>query len=97
MLDEHFDLVQQSKALGVNPISVSNFIGKDILDNMHELKIEYDKEYFNRQTYKEFLVDPLGSKLIDAWAATNPTVNKNNKTHSRLTQDITKIVAECNL
>ena len=48
MLDEHFDLVQQSKALGVNPISVSNFIGKDILDNMHELKIEYDKEYFNR-------------------------------------------------
>ena len=51
---------------------VTNYKGKEILQSLHDLKREYDKDYFNRQTYKEFLVDPLGSKLIDAWAVTDP-------------------------
>ena len=70
---------------------VSNFKGKEILDNLRELKVEYDKDYFNRQTYKEFLVDPLGSKLIDAWAANDPIVVENVKAQGRLVNDIKKI------
>ena len=27
---------------------VSNFKGKEILDNLRELKVEYDRDYFNR-------------------------------------------------
>ena len=48
MLDENFELVKQSQAQGVNPIIVSNFKGKEILDNLRELKVEYDRDYFNR-------------------------------------------------
>ena len=70
---------------------VSNFKGKEILDNLRELKVEYDRDYFNRQTYKEFLVDPLGSKLIDAWAASDPTVIENVKAQGRLVNSIKKI------
>ena len=65
-------------------MTVSNYKGKEILDALHELKIEYDRDYFNRQTYKEFLVDPLGSKLMDAWAATDPSVIKNVKAQGHL-------------
>ena len=70
---------------------VSNFKGKEILDNLRELKVEYDRDYFNRQTYKEFLVDPLGSKLIDAWAASDATVIENVKAQGRLVNSIKKI------
>ena len=63
---------------------VSNFKGKEILDSLHKLKIEYDSEYFNRQTYREFLVDPLGAKLIDAWAETDDSVKKNVHIQERL-------------
>ena len=83
-LDENFDLVKQSVAQGINPMIVSNYQGKEILDSLHELKIEYDRDYFNRQTYKEFLVDPLGAKLIDAWAATDANTKKNVFTQDRL-------------
>lgn len=93
MLDENFDLVKQALAQGVNPISVSNFKGKEILDNMHDLKIEYDSEYFNRQTYREFLADPLGAKLIDAWAATDPDVQDNVKLQDRVRKVIENIAA----
>ena len=27
---------------------VTNFKGKEILDNLRELKVEYDRDYFNR-------------------------------------------------
>ena len=77
LLDENYDLVKYAVSQGVNPVTVTNYKGKDILDCLHKLKIEYDKDYFNRQTYKEFLVDPLGSKLIDAWAAKDTKVQKN--------------------
>ena len=58
---------------------VTNFKGKAILDNLHELKVSYDNNFFNRQTYKEFLQDPLGSKLLDSWAASDPEVIDNVK------------------
>lgn len=48
MLDDCWDLVKQSVAQGINPVTVSNFKGKEILDNLHELKIDYDKNYFTR-------------------------------------------------
>jgi hypothetical protein len=76
MLDQNHELVKLAKAQGIDPMVVSNFKGKEILENLRALKIEYDKQYFSRQTYKEFLVDPLGAKLIDAWAAKDPTVRK---------------------
>ena len=55
MLDENYELLKLAEAQGVNMQTVSNFKGKEILDSLHDLKIEYDKQYFNRQTYKEFL------------------------------------------
>lgn len=58
-------------------MTVSNFQGKEILESLHDLKIEYDRDYFSRQTYREFLADPLGEKLIDAWAAKDPDVKDN--------------------
>ena len=48
ILDENYELVKQSQAQGVNPMVVSNFKGKEILDNLRELKVEYDRDYFNR-------------------------------------------------
>ena len=74
IMDANFDLVKHSIGQGIEPMVVSNFKGKEILDSLHELKIEYDRDYFNRQTYKEFLVDPLGAKLIDAWAITDKSM-----------------------
>mmetsp|Transcript_28447 Transcript_28447/g.37946 ORF Transcript_28447/g.37946 Transcript_28447/m.37946 type:complete len:103 (-) Transcript_28447:400-708(-) len=47
-LDELYDLVQQAKAVGVDPMIVSNYKGKAILDNLHDLKIWYDTRFFNR-------------------------------------------------
>ena len=91
MLDEHYDLVKQSLAHGVNPATVSNFQGKEILDNLHELKIQYDRDYFNRQTYREFLADPLGAKLMDAWAATDPDVKSNVSKQGRVVMNIQRI------
>ena len=91
MLDENYELVKQAMTSGVNPMTVSNFKGKEILDNLHDLKIEYDRDYFNRQTYREFLADPLGSKLIDAWAATNAEVKANVKDQSRVAMVMQKV------
>ena len=48
MLDDVYELVKQAEAQGVNPNIVSNFKGKEILDSLHDLKKEYDKEYFQR-------------------------------------------------
>lgn len=48
ILDENYELVKQSQAQGVNAMVVSNFKGKEILDNLRELKVEYDRDYFNR-------------------------------------------------
>ena len=45
-----------------------------MLDNLRGLKVVYDKDYFNKQTFEEYLVDPLGTKLIDAWAASDSAV-----------------------
>ena len=73
-LGEHYDLVQQAIAQGISPIAVSNFKGKEVLDNLRGLKVVYDKDYFNKQTFEEYLVDPLGTKLIDAWAASDSAI-----------------------
>ena len=78
-IDEAYDLVQAAKALGIDPLIVSNFKGMGILENLHELKIWYDSNYFNRQTYEEFRADPLGAKLLDQWAATDKDVIENVK------------------
>ena len=48
LLDDVYELVKQAEAQGVNPNIVSNFKGKEILDSLHDLKKEYDKEYFQR-------------------------------------------------
>ena len=47
-LSEHHDLVQQAIAQGISPIAVSNFKGKEVLDNLRGLKVVYDKDYFNK-------------------------------------------------
>lgn len=93
-LDELYDLVQQSKAVGVDPMIVSNYKGKAILDNIHDLKIWYDSNFFKRQTYQEFLADPLGSKLLDAWAANDPDVIKNVKEQIKVGIDMKKVAAQ---
>lgn len=92
-LDENYDLVKQAEAMGINTPTVTNFKGKEILDCLNALKIEYDSMYFSRQTYKEFLVDPLGAKLIDAWAATDPTVKMNTNEKDRIFREIKKVAA----
>ena len=94
-LNSCYTLVQQSKAAGVNPMIVSNFKGKAILDNLHDLKIWFDANYFNRQTFKEFLADPLGSKLIDAWAASDPAVAENVKAQNHVKKAIVKVAQAC--
>ena len=30
---------------------VTDYKGKAILDNLHDLKVQYDANFFNRQTY----------------------------------------------
>jgi len=34
--------------MGVDPMIVTNYQGKAILDNLHDLKIQYDANFFNR-------------------------------------------------
>ena len=93
-LDELYDLVQQSKNVGIDPLIVANFKGKAILDNLHDLKVWHDSNFFKRQTYKEFQQDPLGSKLLDAWAATNSDVIKNVKAQKRVNIEMNKIAQQ---
>ena len=96
-LDANYGVVQAAVAQGVSPMVVSNFKGKEILDSLRELKVQYDRDYFNRQTYKEFLVDPLGAKLIDAWAVTDKAMQANAKDKTRLNLAISKIAKESSL
>ena len=86
--------MKQAESHGINPSTVTNFKGKEILDCLHALKIEYDPQYFSRQTYREFLVDPLGAKLIDAWASADPTVIKNTNESERLFRLMQKVAHE---
>ena len=96
-IDEAYDLVQAAKALGIDPLIVSNFKGMGILENLHELKIWYDSNYFNRQTYEEFRADPLGAKLLDQWAATDKDVIENVKSQKRLNKVIQGIADNAGL
>ena len=93
-LDELYDLVQQSQTVGIDPLIVANFKGKAILDNLYELKTSQDSNFFKRQTYKEFQKDPLGSKLLDAWAATNSDVINNVKAQKRVNFEMDKIAEQ---
>lgn len=68
-----------------------------ILENLHELKIWYDSNYFNRQTYEEFRADPLGAKLLDQWAATDKDVIENVKSQKRLNKVIQGIADNAGL
>ena len=62
-----------------------------MLDNLRGLKVVYDKDYFNKQTFEEYLVDPLGAKLIDAWAASDSAVQENVKAQGRLGMKMSKV------
>ena len=97
ILDDCWDLVKQGLAQGVNPLTVTNFKDKEILDCLHELKVEYDQDYFRRQTYREFLADPLGAKLIDAWAATDPEVKDNVQAQNIIMKKIEDIARTAQL
>lgn len=48
ILDKNHELVMYLQAHGVDPATVTNFKGNKILKSLHDLKIEYDSDYFNR-------------------------------------------------
>lgn len=49
--------------------------GKQILEALQKLKTSEDANYFKRQSYAEFMKDPLGRVLNQKQVEMNPKVN----------------------
>ena len=45
-LDQNHELFKLARSHGVDPLVVSDFKGKEILESLRAFKIEYDKQYF---------------------------------------------------
>ena len=56
---------------------VTNYKGKAILDSLRDLKVKYDADFCKRQTFQDFEQDPLGVKILDEWALSDPKVIQN--------------------
>ena len=55
----------------------TNFRGKDILESLQNIKLETDRKYFERQTYDEFVKDPLGGTVRDKQTNENEIIVEN--------------------
>ena len=40
--------------MGINPMIVTNYKGKAILDSLRDLKVKYDADFCKRQTFQDF-------------------------------------------
>ena len=45
-LDQNHELFKLAQSHGVDPLVVSDFKGKEVLESLRTFKIEYDKQYF---------------------------------------------------
>jgi hypothetical protein len=52
--------------------------GKHILEALKGLKLSEDEMYFSRQSYAEFMKDPLGRLLKQRMVTLHPEVRKRN-------------------
>ena len=67
---------EQALKLAVNELGAGKMRGKHILEALQGLKLTEDENYFKRQSYAEFMKDPLGRVLKQRTVTMNPEVRK---------------------
>lgn len=67
---------EQALKLAQKELGANKMRGKHILEALQGLKLTEDENYFNRQTYAEFMKDPLGRVLKQRTVTMHPEVRK---------------------
>jgi hypothetical protein len=67
---------EQALKLAKNELGTGKMRGKHILEALQGLKVSEDENYFKRQSYAEFMKDPLGRVLKQQTVTMNPEVRK---------------------